>query len=166
MHSESLGLAREMQHTFFIAMSLRSLGADVWAQGDCARATALHQESLPIYETSGDKWGIAECIEGLGWVACSQGRATGDGRFCLRAARLLGAAAALRETTGNPMAPAYRDVNERVIAETRAQLGEVAFTAAWEAGHALSLEQAIAYALGEDAGSAEPPETRNAASQK
>jgi hypothetical protein len=42
-----------------------------------------------------------------------------------------------------------RDDYERDIALARAQLGEEAFTAAWATGQAMSLEQAIAYALEE-----------------
>jgi predicted ATPase/transcriptional regulator with XRE-family HTH domain len=147
LHTESLALAREMEHTVHIAISLRNLGADVWAQGDYARATALHQESLPLYNTWGDKWGIAECIEGLAWAASSQGQATRDRALSARAARLFGGAATLRESTGKPMAPGYRATNDRVIAETRVQLGEAAFAAAWAEGRAMRLEQAIAEAL-------------------
>jgi hypothetical protein len=136
-----------MEHTVEMAIALRNLGADVWAQGDYARAAALHQESLPLYITWGDKWGIAECLEGLGWAASSQGQAIGEGAVVRRAARLLGAAAVLREITGTPMAPAYRVVNEQVVAETRVQLGEATFTAMWSEGRVMTLEQAIAEAL-------------------
>jgi len=38
------------------------------------------------------------------------------------------------------------------VAATRAQLGAVAFDSAWAAGQAMTLEQAISYALGEDVG--------------
>jgi hypothetical protein len=37
------------------------------------------------------------------------------------------------------------------VAAVRTQLDERTFTAAWAAGQALTLEQAIAYALGEEA---------------
>ena len=36
---------------------------------------------------------------------------------------------------------------ERVLSEVRAQLGEAAFAAAWEEGQAMTLEQAVEYAL-------------------
>jgi hypothetical protein len=38
-------------------------------------------------------------------------------------------------------------VHERYVAATRAQMDEAAFTIAWAAGQAMTLEQAIAYAL-------------------
>ena len=51
----------------------------------------------------------------------------------------------MRESTGNPMAPAYRATNERAIAETQAHMGDAAFAAAWDAGRALA--QAVNEAL-------------------
>lgn len=48
------------------------------------------------------------------------------------------------------MAPAYAEINRRMIAETQAQLGPHAFAGAWAAGLALGQEQAAAAALAEE----------------
>ena len=64
-----------------------------------------------------------------------------------RAARLLGAAAALREALGAPQPPQERTDTEQAVAPARAALGEEAWAAAYAAGRALTLEQAIAEAL-------------------
>jgi hypothetical protein len=64
-----------------------------------------------------------------------------------RACRLFGAAAALREAGGWPLAPVYRGEYERQVAAVRDTLGEKAFTAAWAEGRAMAPEQAIEYAL-------------------
>ena len=64
-----------------------------------------------------------------------------------RAARLWGTVEVLRETTRKRTAPGSRATYERALAAARAQLGEEAFAAAWAAGRALTLEQAIAEAL-------------------
>jgi hypothetical protein len=45
--------------------------------------------------------------------------------------------------------PEHRSHYGRTLVAARAQLDEATFGAAWEAGRALTLEQAIAYALGE-----------------
>ena len=67
-----------------------------------------------------------------------------------RAARLQGAAAALREAIGHPLPPSGRADRERLISEAcAAALGEPAFESAFAAGFALSWEQAIADALRE-----------------
>lgn len=53
----------------------------------------------------------------------------------------------LRKEIGCRPAPATRATYERAMAIARAQLGEDAFATAWAAGQALTLEQAIAFAL-------------------
>jgi hypothetical protein len=62
----------------------------------------------------------------------------------------LGAAEALRETIGLPLAPVDRAAYERNVAAVRAQFDAASFAAAWAEGRAMTLEQAIAYALSED----------------
>jgi hypothetical protein len=72
-----------------------------------------------------------------------------------RAARLWGAAAAQHQALlGRPL-PAYEDPTLAQATEAlRARLGDVAFDAAWVAGQAMSLDQAVAEALADapDAG--------------
>ena len=48
---------------------------------------------------------------------------------------------------GNPLQPRERGEYDRYLSGARAALGEAAIAAAWEAGQALSLEAAIAFAL-------------------
>jgi hypothetical protein len=64
-----------------------------------------------------------------------------------QAARLLGAASKRREEPGRPM-----DYWDQAIAPVRAVVGEEAFNRAFEAGRALSCEQAITQALEQPAG--------------
>jgi DNA-binding NarL/FixJ family response regulator len=62
--------------------------------------------------------------------------------------RLLGVAAVLREAAGAPRWPADQPGYEGTVAAARTRLGTAAFAAAWAAGRALTLEQAVAEALG------------------
>ena len=62
---------------------------------------------------------------------------------------LLGAAEAQCETIGASPPVAKRGEYDRTVAAARAALGEEAFTAAWAAGRAMSLDAAVAYALTE-----------------
>ncbi len=64
------------------------------------------------------------------------------------AARLSGAAEALREALGTPVPPVNRAEYERNVRAMRAQIDEKAFAAAWAEGRAMTLQQATAYALG------------------
>ena len=64
-----------------------------------------------------------------------------------RSARLFGAAAARRDEVGafsEPVIPSQRD---RAIDTIRTHLDERDFAEAWSEGRAMTLEQAIAYAL-------------------
>src|SRR5262249_16956350 len=65
----------------------------------------------------------------------------------LRAARLFGAAEAAREAVATPLPPQWRAYCLRIIASVRAALGDQSATTAWAAGRAMTLEQAVEYAL-------------------
>src|SRR5262249_5227198 len=90
----------------------------------------------------GHKPRIVEDLEGLAAVTVAQAQPE-------RAARLFGAAERLREEIGACVPRAERADHERSVAAVRTALGEEAFAAAWAAARALSLEQAVAFALQE-----------------
>jgi hypothetical protein len=81
-------------------------------------------------------------LEGLAWVA----RVRGD---LMRAVRLLGTAEAVVEGYGGPRHRSDQDRHGTEAAMVREQLGDEAFSAAWAEGRAMTLEQAVAYALEE-----------------
>jgi hypothetical protein len=66
------------------------------------------------------------------------------------AARLFGAAATWREKVGAVFPRGDERLYTPRLHATKATLGEATFTALWNEGRALSLEQAVAYALAED----------------
>jgi hypothetical protein len=61
-----------------------------------------------------------------------------------------GAVAALRAKSGRRWAPTSKARYERELASARAQLGDEAFEAAWAAGGAMSHDQVLVQALGEE----------------
>jgi hypothetical protein len=93
-----------------------------------------------IWRETGDNANVAKCLEGLGAVARARGAMT-------IAAHLWGAAEALRERVGAPHAPADRVRYDRELAAARLQCDASAWAAAWAAGRALPLEQAITIAI-------------------
>ena len=66
-----------------------------------------------------------------------------------QAARLGGASEALREANDIVIPPIDRAPYEGSVAAVRSQLDEATFAAAWAEGRAMTLEQAVAYALEE-----------------
>jgi predicted ATPase/class 3 adenylate cyclase len=134
---EGLALYRELGLKRGIARVLFSLGRVAFSQCDYAKAEALHQEDLHLFKELDDKWLIALSLEELGAVVAMQGKP----RW---AARLVGAAAALRETIGSIPLPAERTNYERGIGYARTQLGEEVFAAALAEGRTMTPEQVLA----------------------
>jgi DNA-binding NarL/FixJ family response regulator len=97
-----------------------------------------------LYSESGDQQGMAGCARDLASVAALTGQHE-------QAVHLFGASEALREAIGawaigapTPRQPARY---EQAVAEASAGLGDEAFSAAWEAGRAMPLEDAFTTAL-------------------
>jgi tetratricopeptide (TPR) repeat protein len=140
LFEESLAIRRVLFDQQGIAFTLNDLGNVALAQGDYERAEALYEESLAIFQELGSQWGIANALKKFAKLAGVKGQRE-------RAARLLGAAEALREAIGAPMYLPERPDYEQIVTELRSALGDEAFAVAWEEGRAMTLEQAIAYAL-------------------
>ena len=79
--------------------------------------------------------------------ACVAG-AKGDAQ---RAAQLWGAAQALHETKGVPRDIDFLAEADARISAVRSGMGEEAWEEAWRKGRAMTLDEAISYALGEEA---------------
>jgi hypothetical protein len=89
----------------------------------------------------GDREGVAEALELAACVASRRGQGAD-------AARLAGAAGALRRAIGIPIASdADQSRLDRELEATRESLGDSEFASAWAAGEALSEEAAVAAAL-------------------
>ncbi len=153
---ESLALHCRLGDRRGVAASLGTLGAVVLRQGDSERARELLCESLEMRAELGDKGGMAWCLEHVAEAIVAEGS---DPEDAWRAARILGAAQALREATGSMIDPVDHPGYERVVAAVRAQLSGEAFTAAWVAGRAMTLEQAIAHAVEKPAPASMAPRT-------
>jgi non-specific serine/threonine protein kinase len=109
---------------------------------DDERVAILARQVLVTSQEIGRPAGAANALSRLAWVARVRNDPT-------RSCRLLAAAQALMEARGRHASSVDRDVHEAEVALLRASLGEEGFKAAWAEGEAMTLEQAVAYALGE-----------------
>ena len=91
-----MALFRSQGATIDTPRLIHNLGYVALHQSDLARARALFIESLAAFRNYRSRRGVAECLAGLAAVALAQGDGT-------RAARLWGAAEALREAAGTAM---------------------------------------------------------------
>lgn len=142
VYEEALEIEQALGDTWNVADVLHGLGYVAFHQGDRTRASALFRESLLLRRTLNNKRGVIYSLEAFAALGTVEGEPK-------RAARLWGAAEALRDTLVLPLPPNYRPRYERLVATTRAALGEMSFTEAWAEGRTMSLKQAAAYALGE-----------------
>jgi predicted ATPase/DNA-binding XRE family transcriptional regulator/Tfp pilus assembly protein PilF len=140
LQQESLELYRQLGDRYGVALLSYNLGQRLVLMADLDRARAYLAEGLALFHDIGEKEGCVEHIESLAGLLALAGRAE-------RAARLWGAASALREAFGIPRMPNERAEAEASIQACREQCGQSAFAAGWAAGQALSFEQAVAEAL-------------------
>jgi uncharacterized protein HemY len=149
LFEESLALCREMNNRRRIAYELRNLGHVARFEQDFTSARAYYVESLTHYRDLDAKPGIANLLDAFARLATAQNRME-------RAARLFGAADALRVSINASVPPLERKDHEEGVVAARDALGEEAFAAAWAAGKAMALEQAIAYARDHPPGDLHP----------
>ncbi len=152
LYSESLGLYRKLGNKAEIPAILHNLGYVALGQGDYEAARALFTDSLQQQFERGNRAGVAEGLAGLAALAGRQAAPE-------RAALLLGAAAAIREAAGGPVWPAERFEVESHEAALSARLDGPALARSQAVGRALTVEQAIAYALQAGSEAFRPQET-------
>ena len=132
------GLAGGVGMPWYLAWSANAEGRIVRAEGRIAAAEDAHHRALDICLRYGYEARGAETLECLASLAAA-------GEQWTEAARIYGAAGALRARTGHrrpPLDTPRADADEATIRE---RLGD-AYTAATAAGEALALDQAVAYA--------------------
>jgi predicted ATPase len=140
LHEASLERFRQLGDQAGIGYGLRRLGECALWQGDEARADALNRESIILFRELGDKRRLAECLEKTAILRQKQGQAEA-------AARLFGAANALREAIGMPLPASEKRCVEDSIAVLKETVGQEAFWRAWLQGRIMGVEDAVDCAL-------------------
>ncbi len=137
---ESLALHRDLGDVKVAAFLLACLALLAIDHHDEAKARGNLRESLEISSQLHEKVDVAFVLESCAMLAAS-------GSNPIRAFRLAGAAASVRETVGAPAAPRWNAMVETGLQHVRAAVGADVAETAWAEGHALSLEMAIEQAL-------------------
>jgi ATP/maltotriose-dependent transcriptional regulator MalT len=133
------GYSAEM-HSQQIAVVLSKHGYVAYHQGDPGRARGLFEESLGMLCETEAETDIAVCIAGAAGVAYLGGQPE-------QAAQLLGAAASQLETCDPRVYRNEKADYARIVAAVRAASLAQEFAAAWAEGRAMSLHEAVEYAL-------------------
>ena len=137
---EAMPLLEPLRDRFLVSF-MRSRCAHVERHIGCLdEALAIYRDTIVTFHEAGNRPAMAHELECFAFIA----RAQGD---FPRAARLLGAAEALREGVGVPMTGMERIEYDREVAALREQMAPADVDAAWAAGRKMTMDEAIAYAL-------------------
>lgn len=139
-YEKSLALRRKLGDTRGIAATLDNLGFVVLYLGDDRLAATYFEESLPLNQKLGNPSDIAVSLIGFAGVFARQGQPE-------RATRLFGAVEALNEAIHSHLEYIDCIEAERSLAVARTHLDEATFATAWAEGRAMTLDQAIDYAV-------------------
>jgi hypothetical protein len=122
-------------------LAYHSLGETALGQNRPDEAAHWLLQGLVLSQALNNRSSSAWCLAGLGSAAALDAQHE-------RAARLWGAAEQMQQAIGCRPPPAARTTYERTLAVARVHSGERVFAAAWAAGRTLTLEEAVAEALG------------------
>ena len=137
---ECLAMAQATGSRSFMASALGNLGVLATQQENYAQAASYHRQSLELRQGAEDKVGIKNSLGNLAELAVAVGA-------YLRAARLYAATDTLLHTMHTSRTDDEQADFDRDLAIIQKHLGEAAFTAAWATGDAMTLDEAVAYAL-------------------
>jgi hypothetical protein len=112
--------------------------------GRTEQARPLLEESLALNKKLGRAEGVAWGLEGLAMAAGASGQP-------LRAARLFGAAEAMRVAFSLQLPEQARALLQRSVQAARPQASPTEWDMAWAEGRAMPPQQAAEYALGREA---------------
>jgi predicted ATPase/DNA-binding CsgD family transcriptional regulator len=149
LSEDALAMNRALSNDSASSVNLLNLGDAELALGDLPRAATHLAESLATAGAVGFREVITEALYGLAGVA-------GAGGEHRRAAVLLGAASRAGDF-GHTLEDFERRLYERTVEAARRALGVEALDAAMEAGHAMTLDEAIAFAVGTPSARREVP---------
>ncbi len=116
LQEEALARFRQVGYRWGIAWVLAALGCVVQARGEYEQAATYLRESLQISHMLGARGLLAEALEEMAWLAVAEGQAG-------RAARVGGAAEALREALGAALHPMLRPGHEQAVQAMQSALG-------------------------------------------
>jgi predicted ATPase/DNA-binding XRE family transcriptional regulator len=134
--NESLRVQRAIGNTGSVMYSLVNLGSVAHKRGDDILARERYREALELLDSVQNKSALANTFEDIAATIAALGDPA-------RAARLFGAADALRTTLRSPLFPAERAEYEAELARVRVMLGDDAFDVQWRIGASNTLERAL-----------------------
>jgi hypothetical protein len=142
LNEESLALFRQIGNRRMISVVRVAMGRVSRALADISGARASLAEALSLAAQVGDLGHVPQMLYVLAAIDA-------DAQRVDRAVGLAGAAAALGKSMGTQVWPVILRERDDWLKPARDALGEDGFARAWAEGEAMTLEQAVDYALTE-----------------
>jgi tetratricopeptide (TPR) repeat protein len=135
-----LNIFKRLGNRNFENVMLSELGHLAREKQDFTRAREIYKQTLRGWQELGARPAIAHQLECYASIAIVEEEPQ-------RAARLFGAAQALREKVQSPMTDHEQADHDRDLARLRTMLPETEFNSIWTEGRAMLMEEAIEFAL-------------------
>ena len=139
---QALELTSAAQEPWAAAWITTQLGHVAWRQGEHDLAQSRYAASLRFFCDNNLRWGIPECLEGLGAILATQPPQNRE-----RATLLLSGAEALRRALHHAQPAPIRPTYEHALATLRADLGADQFASIWREGQNAALGAVVTAAL-------------------
>ncbi len=133
---------QELGASFNVVIAKSALAHMERDLGNYATAQDIYRETIVAFRDMGQTGAVAHQLECFGFIALAQNENE-------RALKLIAAAHALREKGGTPMTPDEQVYFDEQLKGLREKMDEIKFHLIWSKGQALTMEQAIEFALGE-----------------
>jgi tetratricopeptide (TPR) repeat protein len=138
---DGLEIFKQIRNKNFELVMSSELGHVARHTGNMAEAIRIYRDTLGGWQNLGNRGAIANQLECFAFIAIIQQEPQ-------RAAKLLGAAEALREMVQSPMTEYERLEYDQSVATLQSMLPAAEFEALWADGRSMNTEQAIQLALG------------------
>ena len=138
--SRAIAAYEEMGDRRFVLLSRRDLAHALRRGGEIDEAEGLYRDTLRGWQHAGNRGAIANQLECFAFVAMAK-------HDLVRAARLFGAAEAIREVAEAAMVADERAEYDAAIGQLRNTLEATALDSAWADGRRLTSDEAVSLAL-------------------
>jgi tetratricopeptide (TPR) repeat protein len=112
-------------------------------EGNYIEALPAYHETIKAWQRMGHRSAVAHQLECLAFIAKAMEQPD-------KAARLLGAAEALRQKIEIDMTPPEREDYEKEVADMKTNMDKKEFTSLWAEGRSMTMDEAIELALDEN----------------
>ncbi len=128
-----LPLFQEMEDIQRVTMIQSEFGHMERYEGHLDQAEQVYRQTILAWQKIGHRAAVANQLEFLAFIAIAHG-------YCAHAARLLGAAEALRQLINIDMSPIERIEYDQQVADLRSAIAEATFSNLWSEGRRMTME--------------------------